>query len=142
MPANKVMLVATGLATGVASTLLAVIVSGFSWPPPPDPYDRVRYTDEVQAFMKRYPNADVGSSPSDCYQEICKPYGSVGLKYWSPDPEGTAWLSVSVPHSGYESPTFTAWCNLAGDTISRVMVSGERINMTEFFNKGQCPPSN
>jgi hypothetical protein len=132
----------TGLATAVVSLVFWVILSGFSWPPPPDPYDRVRYTDEVQAFLKRYPDADVGSSPSGCHQEICSPFAGVSLKYWSPNPEGTAWLSASIPDSGYESPTFTAWCNLAGDTVSRVTISGQRINMTEFFSKGQCPPSN
>lgn len=134
------MLVATGLATGVASLVYAVAAFGFLSPPEPDPYDRVKYSDEVQAFLERYPDADVGRSPSYCYEDVCPPYASVGLKYWSPDPEGTAWLSVKVPRSGYEVPTFTAWCNRADDAVSPVMVSGESINMTAFFNKGQCPP--
>jgi hypothetical protein len=134
------MLVITALATGIASLVLLFTFFGFSWVPPPDPYGRVEYTDEVQTFLKRYPSADISRSPL-CVKDNCLPYANVELKYWSPKPEGTAWLKVTVPHSGYESPTFTAWCNRAEDTISPVEVTGERINMTAFFELGQCPPS-
>ena len=141
MPANKPILIVTGLATVAASMASWVYFSGFSWPPPGDPYDRVRYTDEVQVFLKRYPDADIDRTPPSCYEEdVCPPYATVGLKYWSPDPVGTAWLTARIPHSGYDSPTFTAWCNRGDDTLSPIMVSGERINMSSFLTDANCPP--
>ena len=138
--ANKEIFVITGLVTGLASIVFAITVSGFSWPPPPVPYDRVKYVDEVQAFFEYYPDAEVASSPSRCYEESCPPYDEIELKYWSPDAVGTAWLAARIPHSGYEPPTFTAWCNRGDDTRSPTIVSGERLDMSSFLTDTNCPP--
>jgi hypothetical protein len=135
------MLIFTGIATGVASIVLAGTVFGLFSPKPISLYDIVKGSDEVESFLEKYPTANVTTPFYDCL-EICPPRTDAALKftYLHSDTKQWAQLVVTQLIADPDSPPAFRLICLIGDTPdSTSSINGTRIENISDFLENRCP---